>query len=257
METTASVTSMNYSVTDQTTTTVYEIDPITRIIGVPSDLLLGVESDEKSNRIYFRCTKIVGDQVDLTALTLRVNYQNANGDKSYDPIDDVAEDATDSNYITFSWSLSREVTVSKGTVTFTICAVKKTGVEITTEWNTIPATGKVEEGLEVSKADSNDITLLRGDTFSATLTIQDDQGEIYTPEEGDAILFAMKKNLTDETVTLEKSIPIDTLKLSLASSDTKTLDVGDYVYCIKLTKTSGDVCTVIPESVLTLVQEVA
>lgn len=38
-----------------------------------------MESDEKSNRIQFRCKKVVGDQVNLTALTLRVNYQNANG----------------------------------------------------------------------------------------------------------------------------------------------------------------------------------
>lgn len=35
---TASVTSMNYAATEQTTPSIYEIDPITRIIGVPSDL---------------------------------------------------------------------------------------------------------------------------------------------------------------------------------------------------------------------------
>lgn len=42
METTASVTSMNYTETNQTVSSVYEIDPTTRIVGVPSDLLLGV-----------------------------------------------------------------------------------------------------------------------------------------------------------------------------------------------------------------------
>lgn len=241
----------------QTDQIVYEIDPTTRVINIPSDFLLGVESDEKVNRVYFTCPKIVGDNIDLTALTLRVNYQNANGDKDYDSVEDVAETSDGSGIITFSWSLSREVTAYKGTVTFTICAVKKTGVEITNEWNTIPATGKVAEGLEVSKQDSNDITLLRGDTFSATLTIQDESGVSYIPDEGDNIVFIMKQNLSDEAVTLEKTIPTDTLKLSLASSDTKTLEVGNYIYCVKLTKTSGEVYTVIPESTLTLMQEVA
>ena len=46
---TASVTSMNHATTsDASEQSVYEIDPITRIIGVPLDFLLGVESDEKS-----------------------------------------------------------------------------------------------------------------------------------------------------------------------------------------------------------------
>ena len=42
------------------------IDPETRTITVPPEYqLLGVESDEKVERLYFQCPKIVGDNVDL------------------------------------------------------------------------------------------------------------------------------------------------------------------------------------------------
>lgn len=30
------------------------IDPITRVINIPEDYIIGVESDEKSDRMYFR-----------------------------------------------------------------------------------------------------------------------------------------------------------------------------------------------------------
>lgn len=55
-----------------------EIDADTRIIRMmPQDELFGVESDEKSERKYFKVHKIVGNGVDLSKLQLRINYQNA------------------------------------------------------------------------------------------------------------------------------------------------------------------------------------
>lgn len=55
-----------------------EIDADTRIIQMmPQDELFGVESDEKSERKYFKVPKIVGNGVDLSKLKLRINYQNA------------------------------------------------------------------------------------------------------------------------------------------------------------------------------------
>ena len=56
------------------------IDPVTREIYVdPIYQILGVESNEKADRILFRCPKIVGDSLDLTQYQIRINYQNANG----------------------------------------------------------------------------------------------------------------------------------------------------------------------------------
>lgn len=132
------------------------IDPETRVIDVPAEYqLLGVESDEKVERMYFQCPKIVGDNIDLSKLALRVNFRNANDQKDQYIVDDVE---ISGDNITFSWLLSRRVTQYKGNVSFIVCAVKASGEEITNEWNTTLATAQVLEGLEA------DITLPEEDT---------------------------------------------------------------------------------------------
>lgn len=123
------------------------IDPETRVITIPPEYqLLGVESDEKAERLYFKCPKIVGDNIDLTKLALRVNFRNAGAVVDQYLVDDVEVDGDD---ITFSWLLSRRVTQYEGTVNFIVCAVKVSGEEITNEWNTTLAEAEVLEGLEV------------------------------------------------------------------------------------------------------------
>lgn len=123
------------------------IDPESREIVIPETYqILGVESDEKVERIEFQCPKIVGDNIDLSQLQIRVNYQNAGSEKDQYIVDDVA---TDGDNITFSWLLSRKVTTYRGTVQFIVCAVKVSGSTITNEWNTALAESEVLEGLEV------------------------------------------------------------------------------------------------------------
>ena len=132
------------------------IDPETRVIDIPAEYqLLGVESDEKVERMYFQCPKIVGDNIDLSKLALRVNFRNANDQKDQYIVDDVE---ISGDNITFSWLLSRRVTQYKGNVSFIVCAVKASREEITNEWNTTLATAQVLEGLEA------DITLPEEDT---------------------------------------------------------------------------------------------
>lgn len=130
------------------------IDPITREISVPEVYQkIGVVSDEKTNRIYFQCPRIVGDNVDLTKYGIRVNYQNANGQTKPYPVDDVA---VSGDNIRFSWLLERPVTTYKGTVNFVVCAIKTSGDEITNEWNTTLAQSEVLEGLEPDIAITED-----------------------------------------------------------------------------------------------------
>lgn len=130
------------------------IDPDTRQISVPSEYqILGVESDENAERILFQCPKIVGDNIDLSALQLRVNYQNANSEKDQYIVTDIQESGDN---ITFSWLLSRKVTAYQGRVSFIVCAVKVSEETITNEWNTTLANSNVLDGLEVAEPEPSE-----------------------------------------------------------------------------------------------------
>lgn len=127
--------------------TYYEVDPFTREISVPSDLILGVESDEASNRLRFRCPKIVGDNIDLTTSQIRIVYNNANGEIGYYDCIDAAESVEVPGVVEFSWSLERKVTKYKGEVSFIVRVVNFAGSGTISEWNTVEAYGTVLKGL--------------------------------------------------------------------------------------------------------------
>lgn len=100
------------------------------------------------------------------------------------------------------------------------------------------------------------ITLTRGDTLIAQISITDSEDNPYIPVEGDSVRFAMKSDYSDVNPLIEKDIPIDTLKLVLEPEDTKKLPFGTYVYDIQLTKSTGEVDTFITKSKLKLTEEV-
>ena len=126
------------------------INPDTREIIVPEKYkILGVFSDEKVTKIPFTCPKVVGNNVDLTEYNLYINYQNARGLHHAYFIDDVV---TSGDNITFSWLLSRDVTLSSGVVKYSLCAKKLNGDSISNEWNTTIANGVVIQGLEATQA---------------------------------------------------------------------------------------------------------
>ena len=100
------------------------------------------------------------------------------------------------------------------------------------------------------------ITLTRGDTFTALITITDSEGNQYDPVNGDRIRFAMKTDYEDGAPLLIKEIPIDTMILVIEPEDTKPLAFGKYVYDIELTKVTGEVDTFITKATLKLTEEV-
>lgn len=102
----------------------------------------------------------------------------------------------------------------------------------------------------------NNITLTRGDTFKAQISIKDKDGNLYVPQEGDLIEFGVKKNYNTQDFLIKKIIPNDTMVLRIESEDTKALGYGAYVYDMQLTKANGDVMTFITKSSLTLTEEV-
>lgn len=100
------------------------------------------------------------------------------------------------------------------------------------------------------------ITLTRGNTFMALVSITQSDGSQYLPVEGDSIRFAMKKSYEDNEPLLVKDIPINTMKLILEPGDTKALDFGKYVYDIQLTKVTGEVDTFITKGSMKITEEV-
>ena len=125
------------------------INSDTREIIVPEKYkILGVFSDEKVTKIPFTCPRVVGNNVDLTEYNLYINYQNASGASNAYLIDDIA---VSGDNITFSWLLSRYVTLSPGVVKYSFCAKKLDGDTISNEWNTTIATGLVIQGLEATR----------------------------------------------------------------------------------------------------------
>lgn len=122
------------------------IDPETREITVPDTYkILGVESDEDVERVYFKCPKIVGDNIDLSSLVIFVNYQNASGEKDRYYCDDVSIKGDE---ITFSWLISRKCAKAPGTIQFIVCAKKSVEEDVTNEWNTTIAESEILKGLE-------------------------------------------------------------------------------------------------------------
>ena len=128
------------------------IDAEGRITNIPStEVLLGAETDMDVERKYFKCPRIVGDNIDLSKLQLRVNFQNANGDRDRYIVQDVK---VNGQYIEFSWVLSHKVLAAKGEVLFTVQAVAAAadGV-LKNRWNTTLAKGTVLESLVIDDLD--------------------------------------------------------------------------------------------------------
>ena len=91
----------------------------------------------------------------------------------------------------------------------------------------------------------NVITLTRGDTFNATISIIDAQGSPYTPDAEDVIRFAVKRTAYDRDPLINKTIDHETMMLTLVPSDTKSLDFGTYIFDVEITFADGSVDTFI------------
>lgn len=123
-----------------------------RVVVVPDRYkTFGVEEDTNVERVKFKFPKIVGDNVDLTTLNLRINFQNASGGLDKYVVDDVAE--ADDGYITFSWAIQDGVTPQSGQISFVVQAVKSTeDGTVEKKWSTtLNKIGQVLEGLEVDE----------------------------------------------------------------------------------------------------------
>lgn len=107
------------------------------------------------------------------------------------------------------------------------------------------------------KISGTTIKMTRGDTLRLNLSLTDEDGNVYTPLEGDHIRFAMKTGYNEATPILVKDIPNDTLQLVLNPEDTKDLPQPcTFVYDLEITYANGDVETFVDKAKLQLTEEV-
>ena len=127
--------------------TVLTINEDERIIEINGDLLLGVENDYKANKIFFLSPKIVGNDIDLSLLTVEifVSFKNANNELYISTC--TKETYSDENFVLFSWLLTKEVTKTNGKVNFIVCAKNVVDSTLRNEWHTSIATGIVLKGI--------------------------------------------------------------------------------------------------------------
>lgn len=122
-----------------------EINDITRMINVPVNLLLGVREDKDVKKLYFKCKKIVEENVDFSKHQIYVKYINAldKSGKRFDITDPkiclCGDVTTQGDYITFSWLMSESVFAKEGFIAFSVLASDGEN----TRWNTYPAIGTV------------------------------------------------------------------------------------------------------------------
>lgn len=166
---------------------VFMINPETRVIEVPeSERLFGVNFDKDVEKKYFKCPKIVGNNIDLSKHKIYVVYQKANenittlmGEVGKYWCEDAKVDET-GDYIEFSWLLSGNVLGEQGFIAFKVVAVytdTETG-ELKTRWNTVPSIGLVRFTL----SDGEEITEQYADVISQLLQRMDAVEDIATPE---------------------------------------------------------------------------
>ena len=114
-----------------------------------------MQSDKNAERIKFSCPKIVGDNLDLSKFSVRINFENVSSVDSNVSIKDqyICDDvAVDGENVTFSWLIGKNAARYMGTVRFIVCAVKTdSDSNISVEWNTAIAEVPVLEGIEIDQ----------------------------------------------------------------------------------------------------------
>lgn len=89
----------------------------------------------------------------------------------------------------------------------------------------------------------NEITMTKGDDASFDVSVSyNDKCKPYVMQQGDVLVFTVKKTAADEAAVIQKTLT--ELRLVLASADTKELAADNYKYDLQLTFADGRVQTV-------------
>lgn len=188
------------------------IDSRTRTIFVPPEIIVGaVQSDKNAERIKFSCPKIVGDNLDLSKFSIRINFENVSIVDSDISIKDqyICEDASiNGDNITFSWVIGKNAARYMGIIRFIVCAVKTdSDSNISIEWNTTVAQIPVLEGIEVDQPslDENNKDVIN-QLLAITKTASDEAVKNVNSAKEQAITDIQNVLQPDKTLTVEGGI---------------------------------------------------
>lgn len=121
-----------------------------RSVTVPDVLKeIAVQFDHNIETVTFDCPRY-WDGHDLSLMKMYIAYQRQDGYKDSYPVDNLRVDDTDDSIIHFEWTISGNVTLVKGVVTFLVCAklADDNGI-LERHWNSKPNSDfKVLEGLD-------------------------------------------------------------------------------------------------------------
>lgn len=181
----------------------FVIDSNLRVISIPvRGVVLGVEGDKDVNRVTFLMPKMYKG-VDLSTFQIRVNYANANGEKSFFK---VTETSVVDDQIRFIWVVSADAVAYKGDVEFVVRFVKLNGSTVVQELNTTLANAKSLIGLSVD----SEITPVQREDLLAHFYNEIDT---YSEQKKNEILNSIPSDYTN----LEKNV--DELKQDIANTN--------------------------------------
>jgi len=151
-----------------------------RYITVPNELKrIGVQFDHNVETVIFDCPRY-WDGLDMSKLKIYINYMRPDKTRGMYLAKDISVDEADENIMHFSWTISNNVTLNKGALSFLVC-VKKTdeaGNEYN-HWNSeLNKEMYISEGLECTES----IISKYPDIVTDLLTRMDYVEEIATPE---------------------------------------------------------------------------
>lgn len=168
---------------------VYTADPTTeehiiinndRFIIVPESLKrIAVQFDNNVETVTFDCPRY-WDGLDMSKMKIYINYLTKNNVRGMYWADNVTIDEEDDRIMHFDWTISRNVTLVKGNLSFLVC-IKKTDSEGLEEnhWNSeLNQDMYVSEGLECEES----IVDAHPDIITDLLTRMDYVEYIATPE---------------------------------------------------------------------------
>ena len=111
------------------------------------------------------------------------------------------------------------------------------------------------------------LSIVKGDSFSALLSVNYDNGDAYEFKDGDKVFFEIKKKsfnpcnvnaLVHKELTINDICEVGGIKyilLSILPDDTNKLSTGTYEYDLRLVS-GEDVYTIIPKSDFVLMKHI-